>query len=150
MADLPLLASIEALEARLGRGTLAGPQREQALAALQDASGLVRAETGRTWVSTTGELTAPANVVTVTLQAALRVVRNPDGLVAETIGPFSRRMNDTDVYLLEAELELLRKYAAAPSGLWVQPTTRGEFWGVPVWVDDQYGGDSILYDERLT
>ncbi|MBP2341118.1 Txe/YoeB family toxin of Txe-Axe toxin-antitoxin module [Saccharothrix coeruleofusca] len=148
MADLPALATIEALEARLGRGALTGAQREQALAALADASEIVRAETNRTWVTEAGTVSAPAAVVTITLQAALRVVRNPEGLVAETVGPFSRRLADdqTGVYLLDEEVALLAKYRSATSGLWTQATTRGDYPGTPVWVDDQYGGDSILWD----
>ncbi len=148
MADLPALASIEALEARLGRGALTGAQRDQALAALQDASAVVRAETNRTWVAEDGTLTAPSQVVTVALQAALRVVRNPDGLVAETIGPFSRRMSedqDGGVYLLDAEIALLARYTSSTSALWTQPTTRGEYTGEAVWLRDQYGGDEILW-----
>jgi hypothetical protein len=150
VADLPALASIEALEARLGRGTLTGAQLAQALAALADASEIVRAETNRTWVNSEGVVVAPAVVVTITLRAALRDVRNPDGNIAENAGPFSRRLADDQtkgVYLLDEERAVLEKYRLATPGLWTQPTTRGEYADV-VWLDDQYGGDSILWAER--
>ncbi len=148
MTALPPLATIEALEARLGRGALVEPQRAQAVAALADASGIVRDVTGRTWIDDLGEVVAPAIVVTITLKAALREVRNPEGNVADTAGPFSRRLADDQakgVYLLEDERTALAKYRSANPGLWTQPTTRVDDRLQPVFLNDQYGCDPILW-----
>lgn len=151
MATLPALAPLDALEARLGRGTLVEPQKTQAQAALADASELVRAETNQSWVADTGLVTAPAVVITITLQAALRVVRNPDGLISETAGPFSRRLADDEVgaYLTADEIAVLARYrATTTSGLWAQPTTRGEGCQPLGFLRDQYGGDPIPWVDR--
>lgn len=145
MADLPALATIEALEARLGRGVLVEPQRAQALAALADASELVRGETGRTWVTEPGgTVSAPAVVVTITLQAALRVVRNPDGYSSETEDGYTYRRPESELglYLTDAEILVLSRYAGQ-SQLHVQRVTR-EGRNEPYYLYDQFGGDPFL------
>lgn len=82
------LATVADLEVRLGvgPGTLAGPDLVRAQAALDDASVLIRAEAGRTFEDANGVVVAPAPVVVVATQVALRVYRNPDGFVSESYG----------------------------------------------------------------
>ena len=148
MTVLPPLATIEALQVRLGRGALVDPQLSQAVAALDDASSIVRGETNRTWINDLGQVAAPAEVVTITLRAALREVRNPEGNLAENAGPFSRRLADDQakgVYLLQEERDVLAKYRSSNPGVWTQPTTRVDDRCQPLFLNDQYGCDPILW-----
>src|SRR6185295_3923116 len=75
------LCGVEAMGARLGL-QLSGAEHERALAALTDASALVRSVAGDDFLDADGELetTIPDVVVQVTLAAALRCYRNPDGV----------------------------------------------------------------------
>ena len=139
---MPLLATIEALEARLGR-TLTGAARAQAEAAIADASALVREEARRSFLDEDGNIVAPPAVITVVLQAALRAVRNPEGYTGETLGQYSYRRSDEDlsVYLTDAEREIVGRYRQSSRALWTLPTTRGDCsrYADTIWVDDQYG-----------
>lgn len=75
------LCGVEEMSARLGL-TLTGVEQQRALAALQDASALVRSVAEADFLDDHGELEAPIPdvVVQVTLAAALRAYRNPDGV----------------------------------------------------------------------
>lgn len=143
----PALATVSALEARLRVpvGTLTGPDLAKAQADLEDASNLVRAETGRTWLDSDNQPTAPGPVVTVVLKAALRCYRNPEELASETEDGYTWRREPDSVtpYLIEAEIQLLRRYAVSSSKLYTLPTTRAAA-GDPYFLDDQFGGDPIL------
>jgi hypothetical protein len=88
---------------------LAGtPDEARALAALADASALVAAEVPAALLGPP----VPPLVVTVVCQAAGRVVRNPEGYSSETVGEYSYRYDGANaVYLTEAELRLLRRFA---------------------------------------
>lgn len=144
---LPPLASVADLEARTGVA-YEGVELARVGAALNDASALVREEARRDWVDVDGvAITAPASVVTVVVSAALRVIRNPEGLVSETVGPFSRRLADGEVgvYLTDPEKEIVRRYRQTTPGLWTLPTTRGEA-STTVWWYDQYGTEPFPLD----
>jgi hypothetical protein len=140
---LPALATLDELEARLGvdPGSLSGPDRTRAQAALDDASALVREESRRDWVDTDGAITAPPSLIRVTLGAALRTFRNPDGEISQTAGPFSRTVKaaDVGVYLTPAEVEIVRRYRQESTGLWTLRTTRGDDYDSTLYLDDQYG-----------
>lgn len=132
------LASLDDLEDRLGR-TLDGGELARAHAALADASVLVRAAAGRSWLdSTTGELTEVSDLaVSVTLSAAKRAVDNPDGYVSERIGDYSYTRASAPaggevggVYLTEEERMALRGLRGAGglatlSYIRAAPFTRG-------------------------
>lgn len=138
---LPALGSIEALEARLGRA-LEGVELARGQAALDDASALVREEARQDWITTAGTLVAPDSIVTIVLKAAKRAMDNPEGYTSESDGDYTyRRSEDAglDVYLTEAEKEIVRRYRKASSALWTQETTRGEVYDNTLWVNDQYG-----------
>lgn len=77
------LADVAALEARLGR-ELAGAERTTAERALSDASAVVRTF-GLPWPDPE---TAPDIAVSVTLAAAERRVRNPEGYRSEMQGSY--------------------------------------------------------------
>lgn len=143
----PALATISQLEARLGvaLGTLAGADLAKAQADLEDASSLVRAETGRSWLDADNKPAAPDPVVTVVLKAALRCYRNAEGYTSESEDGYTWRREPDSVtpYLIEPEIQLLRRYAVSSSKLYTLPTTRAEP-GDPYFLTDQYGGDPIL------
>lgn len=123
---LPAFATIDEFANRLPGG-ISDDDSTRAQAALDDASALIRNETGKTWV-TDDELDAdvPDIVVTVTCRAAMRAFVNPTGLVQDTTGPFSASFANasSDVYLTKNEKSDVRR-AAGKSGLWTQCVTRG-------------------------
>lgn len=140
------LATVAALEARLGipQDSLEGVALAKAIADLEDASDLVRAETGKTWLDEQGQPVAPGPVVTVVLKAALRCYRNPEEFSSETEDGYTWRREPDAVspYLTEAEIRLLARYAST-SDLYVQAFTRhGD--DDPFYVNDQFGGDPFL------
>ena len=92
---LPPLATVAALIDRLAR-TLTAAEETRAAALLSDVSAEVRTTTGRTWTRPDGELdpARPDVLAAVTLRAAERAMRNPDGLSGETLGEYTRRWSD--------------------------------------------------------
>lgn len=143
---LPALASVEDLEARLGLdpGTLADADLGRARAALADASALVRVEARRTWVDDLGALTlVPDAIVRVVLGAARRGYTNPDAVVQESTGPFSRRLADaeTGVYLTAAEVDIARRFRPAGGELWTLRTQRDGDESNTIWYQDTFGAE---------
>jgi hypothetical protein len=150
---LPAFATVADLEARLGLaiGSLTGPERARAQAALDDASALVRAEARRTWVVITQDIDGndvytltdvPDVIVRVTLGAALRNFQNPDDrVISETVGPFSRtlRYSEHGVYLTDAELAIIRRWRPSRGGLWTLPTYRDDAFDTTLFMEDTYG-----------
>lgn len=146
-APLIALAEVSALELRLGLeiGSLQGADLARASAALDDASALVRAEAGKDWVTTahgTPTVSAPTQVVTIVVKAALREYRNPAGFTSEQLGDYSYRTDQTGgVYLTEEERRIVRAAAGASGhGVWSPrtPTAYGERIPLP---DGYYMGD---------
>ena len=101
------LAALSELENRTR--PLAGTADEgRAVAALADASALVRAEVPAALLGPP----VPLLVVAVVCQAAARVVRNPEGYSSETVGEYSYRYDTGGgVYLTDAEVKILRRFA---------------------------------------
>lgn len=126
MAVLPALADLYGLEDRFGRELAAG-ERARALAALDDASALVRQEGAQDWVDDGGVPNPPGAVAAVVLAAALRTFRNPEGLSSETIDDYTYRRAGVEpgVYLTDTEKAIVRRYRPT-SGLWTLRTTRGD------------------------
>ncbi|AIA05407.1 hypothetical protein [Streptomyces noursei] len=107
----PPLADVAALEQRLGR-ELVGEERVQAEAALADASALVRAY-GDAWLDP-GR--APAVAVAITLAAAERRVRNPEGYRSEQQGAYQYQLPASlpiGVGLTDGEARMLRAAVGA-------------------------------------
>ena len=115
----PSLAPVSALETRLGlaAGTLSGADLARAEADLADASALIRAEAGKTWVDADGvTITAPEVVVTVCVRAAKRSFQNPEDLIGENVGDYGTQRRETGVYLSDQEKEIVRKAAVSNGG----------------------------------
>ena len=99
------LASVEELEARLGAPFPSAPEHARAMAALEDASAVLRAECGRAeWDE------VPETVRVLTLRVARRMLMNPDGLQSESIGPASASVSGevAEGMLTVAERRMLR------------------------------------------
>jgi hypothetical protein len=133
VADLGPLAEVDELEDRLGRALTTDAERARAEAALDDASALVRGEGNPGWVAGS----VPQAVVAVVLTAALRVVRNPEGFVAETIGAYNYRLPEQGalgIYLSEAEKQIVRRFRTTRgNGLWTQQLSRGDVDETTLW-----------------
>jgi hypothetical protein len=144
---LPALASVSELEARLGLdpNALTGADKSRAQAALDDVSTLVRFESRKDWVDKiTGKLvTVPIVLGRITLGAALRAWRNPEGLTTETAGPFTRTIKDTEIgsLLTEPEKVIIRRFRPVINQLWTQPTTRQENADSTLFLEDQFGAE---------
>ncbi len=118
---LPPLASLEALGLRLGVSLLDAhdaptvPDGVRALAALEDASALVRAEGAKSWVDAHDELllNIPDVIVSITLAVAYRAFRNPDGTTQAAMGDvsvsFSREGIGGSIFLTRAEQRAVRR-----------------------------------------
>ena len=119
MTALPPLATIAELETRLGltAGTLADNDLARATAAIADASELVRVEGRVPWVDATGTPTAPAAVVVVVLQVAMRVYNNPNGYASETVSADGATYSNSNnhralgIYLTADELRTVQAAA---------------------------------------
>lgn len=160
---LPALAELEAFVARLPESIEnADFARVQAL--LDDASDLVRLESGRNWKELDDDNesvwveyddvinveNAHRVVAQITIAAAARAFTNPDGITQETIGAFSETRSSmtvsNSVWLLDSEKKALGRLFGAPalaSVEFVRP--EGEFlaaapYDVPV---DDGSGDPI-------
>ncbi|MBH1936504.1 hypothetical protein I5Q34_19855 [Streptomyces sp. AV19] len=112
------LARIEALEARMSR-TFTGAERAQAETALADASAVVRAH-GLPWPDPAA---APDIAVQVTLAAAERRVRSPEGYRSEMQGSYQYALPASlpvGVGLTAGEIRLVRA-AAGVTGVFSAP-----------------------------
>jgi hypothetical protein len=118
---LPAFAAVSDLEVRLGLepGSLENEDLARAQAALDDASTLVRAEAGKSWVDEDNNSVAPAPVVAISIRAALRAFRNPDGVGSESLGglyTYSYAKGEASIYLTEDEVAIVKKAALGDFG----------------------------------
>jgi len=140
---LPPLAEVRDLEARMKRTFDSEEDLGEAESVLDEASELVREESGQTWVDPeSGLLTTPRIVKVIVLRAAERRLRNPDGLSAETAGDYSYQRNgvgaDGGMFLTPWEIGVLHRQAGR-TGMWTQPLTRGDTYAERVFLEDNYG-----------
>ena len=130
--SLPPFATVEYVEARLRR-ELEPDEVVQAEAFIDDASDLIRAESGRDWVNEAGDTLegTPAQLAAlgrVCANAAARVMRNPSGVNQRTAGPFSESFgtNATPaVFLTKAERAIIAHVSGRTAGMTTVSTTRG-------------------------
>lgn len=149
MADLPPLAAVSDLAARVGE-TIANDDT-QAAYFLGAASALIRSETGRTWVDDSNELSGvPADVTVICVEAAARLWRNPDGVIQETTGPFTQRLPDKfadGLFLTASEKSQLSRYRAGRLGLWALNTYRDDTFLDTVFLPVEGTTEKIPYRE---
>lgn len=126
----PVLATIEELEARLGSTLDTGGERTQADARLADASEIVRAYAGVTWLNDDETALAddvPGQIVGVVASMVERASRNPGGVTQETAGPFGRSFGAdaaARLYMTKSERMVVRA-AVGKTGLGTIATSRG-------------------------
>lgn len=118
--SLPPLVTVAALERKLGLdpGTLTGSDLVRAGEALDDASALVRDE-GKEWVALDGvTITAPAAVLKVVRDVALRAFRNPDGYQGENVGDYGYQYakGQAGDELTDREVAIVRRAAGRSAG----------------------------------
>lgn len=107
----PTLVDIWQLEQRIPGGVASG-DLPRALAALDDASALIRVEAGEDWLDDDGILeTVPAAIVSVCCAVVRRVLDNPSGLTSEAIAGYSYTQTNAsaDVFLTKSEKATIRK-----------------------------------------
>jgi hypothetical protein len=124
----PALATLDDLEARLG--TLNPDDTPRAVARLADASEIVRAYAGRTWLSS-DEFDVediPGAIPGVVASMVERATLNPGGVVSEQAGPFGRSFGSDAaqrLFLTKAEKAVVRA-AVGSTTVGTLSTTRGD------------------------
>lgn len=119
------LASVDDLEVLMKR-TFSGQDLDQAEMLLAHVSAWARAVAGQAWANApTG---VPSDVRYVVLAATRRTLRNPDGVTAESMGPFSKTYDKPPAdFFSRAELSILKRHRpSAKSGLFTIGFGRGE------------------------
>ena len=124
----PVLADIDELKARLG-SPLDAAQVIQAEARLADASEIVRAYAGRSWLDDdeTAVADVPGQIPGVVASMVERATRNPGGITQESAGPFARSFGaeaSARLYMTKAEKMVVRA-AVGKLGVSTISTTRG-------------------------
>ena len=113
------LATVEQLSARLGI-TPTGGDAERALAALEDASALIRIEAAVDWIDDSDALSdVPSVIEAITLAVAYRAYQNPTGASQTSLGDasvsYAREGSVGAVYLTRDERKAVRKAAGISS-----------------------------------
>ena len=113
------LATVEQLSARLGI-TPTGGDAERALAALEDASALIRSEAAVDWIDDSDALSdVPSVIEAITLAVAYRAYQNPTGASQTSLGDasvsYAREGSGGAVYLTRDERKAVRKAAGISS-----------------------------------
>ncbi|MBW3663569.1 MAG: hypothetical protein KY469_10760 [Actinobacteria bacterium] len=119
MPELPLLATIDDLQRRVGQIDPDSVDRAESLLAY--ASSLVRADANRRW-----ETDPPEELVEVVVGMVERARDNPAGLTQDTVGPFSVSYGPEAaqrVYLTKGDRAIIR--SAAGGGAFTVPQRTG-------------------------
>ena len=144
MADLASVSDLEKLMQR----TFSGSGLDQAEMVVSSVSAWARSVSGQDWPDApTG---VPSDVKYVVLAASRRTLRNPDGVVSESMGPFSKSYDKppTD-FFTKAELAILKRYRpkTAKGGLFTIGFSRGEEAAAAAWghlfIDGDEDGDPM-------
>lgn len=140
MAESVTLASVDDLADWLGE-TIPDNSAEarRASMCLRAASALVRKESGRTWLSETGDLVdpLPEDVTMVTLYCASRIFDNREAQTRGGLDDYTEgwKVDEAGAYLTASEKRMLAPFREVSSGgLGVVSTTRRETPTAPSWV----------------
>lgn len=126
----PALATVDDLERLLGEdvGEEESATYIQATARLEQASAIVRAFSGETWLDDSGDLSGvPDDIPGVVAGMVERASRNPAGVVQEQAGPFARSFGSDAaqrIYLSKMDRLVIRA-AIGSTGVRTIGTTRG-------------------------
>lgn len=140
MAAPATLASVSELADWLGEAIdPATAEGKRAAMCLRAASALVRKESGRTWLTETGELVSPLpeDVTMVTLYCAARVFDNPNAQTRGGLDDYQEgwKVDEAGAYLTASERRMLAPFrTASAGGLGVVSTTRQEAPSTTGWV----------------
>jgi len=132
VVEAETLASVQDLSDWLGeRFELNSSEERRAIMCLRAASALVRKESGRTWLTDTGELVAPLpeEVRMVALYCASRVFDNRNAQTRGGIDDWQEgwKVDEAGAYLTASERRQLAPFRSATAGgLGVVSTTRKE------------------------
>jgi hypothetical protein len=118
------LASVDDLQVLMQR-TLSGGELDQAEMVIATVSAWARSISGKLWPDAAS---VPSDVMYVVLSASRRSLKNPDGVIAESMGPFSKTYDKPPAnFFTPAELSILKRYRTKGSnGLFTIGFTRGE------------------------
>ena len=148
---MPNLVSIDAFATwvRQDIGTVAADPF--AALVLQTATEIVcDAASQPNWQIQSPPVTVPRKAIRICMFLAVRTYLNPDGTVAEAVGPLNERRPESmaiaamNMQLLpDEETELSGLAPDGSTGLWVQPTTRTDDGGEDpaVYIPDDSGSD---------
>lgn len=132
MAGRPPLATVDDLVRLLGAPIDTGAPQTQATALLEMASEHVRAFAGQTWLNSDESALidgTPKALSGVVVGMVYRAIRNPDGAVSATAGPFARDFGPdaaARIYLTKGDKDVIAMATGSnPAGIGVISTTRG-------------------------
>lgn len=139
MADPVTLATVTELADWLGEPIdSVSVEGKRAVMCLRAASALVRKESGRTWLTETGDLVAdvPEDVKMVTLYCASRVFDNRNAQTRGGLDDYQEgwKVDESGAYLTASEKRLLGVFRSSSGGLSTVSTTRQEPRTVTGWV----------------
>lgn len=140
MAEPVTLADVFELADWIGESIPVNSAEERrAVMCLRAASALVRKESGRTWLTESGDLVnpLPEDVVMVTLYCASRVFDNRNAQTRGGLDDYNEswKVDEAGAYLTASERRMLAPFReAASGGLGVVSTTRRETPVVSGWV----------------
>lgn len=120
------LASVADLQKLMGRTFQAGVALDQAEMVLSIVSAWVRSIAGTAWDA---PAVVPADVSGVVLSASRRELKNPDGVISRTKGPFAVAYNPPPVdFFTTGELAILHRFRpqSGAGGLRTISSSRGE------------------------
>lgn len=138
MADL---ASVDDLSVLMKRA-FTGADLDQAEMVVSSVSAWARSVSGQQWPN--APVDVPSDVKYVVLAASRRTLRNPDGVISEGMGPFSKTYDKPPAnFFAPAELAILKRYRPkASNGLFTVGFSRGEH------PNPRYVGH-LFFDEEL-
>lgn len=146
----PALAGIDDLNERLD-AEVTLELIPQAMARLADASEIVRAYAGVTWLNTAEDAVdgVPGQIPGVVASMVERATRNPGGVVQEQAGPFGRSFGGdaaSRLYMTKGEKAVVR-FAAGRTAIGTLGTTRGDIETTPI-TDPNGAGWAPWYDDN--
>lgn len=143
---LPRLATVDGLEARLGT-SLTGDDLRRAEAMLDDASALIRAEAGVTWLDAGGRLAdVPELIASICMAVAYRAYKNPEGVAQSSVGDVSLSYGRTPpgaVWLTPDERRQVRRLGGGAPSIKTAQLVAPDDETTTYFVDVVGGGDPI-------